>query len=124
MEQKETTMTKSDRASGANEAFYDSVIAPELLKLAKLCKARDMAFVACVEYDPANSGIGRTEFCPEDSRSSLSAAQRTTHWAARCRGNVDVLISWFKDHGMKHGHNSIYLARLISDDRNFERLNT
>jgi len=92
------------------EEIYDAEIAPVLLGLAKKCAELQMAFIACVEYDPANEGIGRTEFCPVDERGKLSAAQRLTHWAARSFGNLDKLMIACDTHARKHGHSSIYLT--------------
>jgi hypothetical protein len=102
-----------------NEKFYDEQIAPELLKLRELCAARGMAFVASVEYNIGDRG--RTEFQPPDEGDKLSAAQRLAHWAARCNGNVDILIGWIVDHGKKHGHNSIYITQLIAHAKQYER---
>lgn len=96
----------------SNEEFYDKKIAPELARLSKLCEARNMAFVASVEYDPENQGRGRTEFQPADTGDQLSAAQRIVHWAARCNGNIDSLIIACIRHGEKHGHGSAYLTML------------
>lgn len=96
----------------SNEEFYDKEIAPKLMQLCKQCQDHQMAFVACVEYDPDNQGIGRTEFCPPDEGGKLSAAQRITHWAARCKGNIDSLIIACIRHGQKHGHGSAYLTAL------------
>lgn len=103
----------------ANEEFYDQEIAPALLKLAEKCKERDMAFLASVEFDPKNHGIGRTEFRPPDSADLLSAAQRLTHWAAHAKGNIDLLILWCIRHGDEHGHGSVYLRQLGCKNVNY-----
>lgn len=92
-----------------NEEIYDAEIAPELLKLCKRCQELGMSFVACVEYDPPNMGIGRTEFQSPDEVGKLSAAQRLTHWAARSQGNIDKLFIACDRHGRKNGHSSVYL---------------
>lgn len=92
-----------------NEEIYDSEIAPELLRLAKRCESLGMSFIACVEYDPANGGIGRTDFQMPDEAGKLSSAQRLTHWAARSNGNIDKLFLACDRHGKQHGHSSIYL---------------
>lgn len=95
----------------SNEEFYDTEIAPILLKLRDLCAARKMAFVASVEFDPSSSAIGRTEYQPPDD-GSISAAQRLVHWAARSQGNIDKLFMACDRHGREHGHSSIYLQLL------------
>lgn len=92
-----------------NEEIYDTEIAPELLKLAKRCESLGMSFIASVEYDAANGGIGRTDFQMPDEKDKLSAAQRLTHWAARSQGNLDRLLFTCDKHGKEHGHSSIYL---------------
>lgn len=92
-----------------NEEVYDSEIAPELLKLCKRCQELGMSFLACVEYDAENSGIGRTEFMMPDELGKLSAAQRMTAWAARAHGNIDKLMMAIDRHGREHGHSSVYL---------------
>lgn len=95
-----------------NEEIYDAEIAPELLKLCKRCQELGMSFIACVEFDPPNMGIGRTEFQNPDEVGKLSAAQRLTHWAARSQGNIDKLFMACDRHGREHGHSSVYLHRL------------
>lgn len=98
------------------EEIYDAEIAPELLKLMKRCQELEMAFVACVEYDPANQGYGRTEYQPPDEAGKLSAAQRLVHWAARSEGNIDKLFMACDRHGKKHGHSSMYLRMAGNDN--------
>ena len=95
-----------------NEEFYDSEISPTLLALANKCQERNMAFIACVEYDPPNHGIGRTDCCPPDTSDKLSSSQRLVHWAARSGGNIDKLIMACYRHAEKHGHSSVYLQLL------------
>lgn len=92
-----------------NEEIYDTEIAPELLKLGRRCQELGLSFIACVEYDAANQGIGRTEFMQQDVVGKLSAAQRLTHWAARSQGNIDKLMMACDRHGRQHGHSSVYL---------------
>jgi len=92
-----------------NEEIYDAEIAPELLRLCKRCQELGMSFLASVEFDPLNQGIGRTEFQMPDQADKLSAAQRLTHWAARSKGNIDRLFMACDRHGREHGHSSVYL---------------
>lgn len=68
-----------------------------------------MSFLASVEFDPVNAGIGKTEFRMPDECEKISAAQRLVHWAARCEGNIDKLFLACDRHGREHGHSSIYL---------------
>lgn len=103
-----------------NEEFYDQEIAPKLLALCKACQDRSMAFVACVEYDPPNHGIARTEFQPPDEKDRLSSSQRLVHWAARSNGNVDKLIGAIDRHGKEHGHSSVYLQMLHNNNVKYD----
>lgn len=93
-----------------NEEIYDTEIAPALLKLCQRCQELKMSFIACVEFDPENGGVGRTDFQMPDSE--ISAAQRLTHWAARSRGNIDKLLIAVMRHAEKNGHSSVYLQML------------
>lgn len=68
-----------------------------------------MSFLASVEYDAANQGIGTTQFKMEDEKGKLSAAQRLVHWASNAKGNIDALFMACDRHARKHGHSSIYL---------------
>jgi hypothetical protein len=96
-----------------NEEFYDTEIAPILKDLCAKCMAREMSFVASVEYDPLNAGRGRTEFqMPTKPVLLTSCGQLLVHWAARCNGNVDSLIMAIDKHAREYGHSSIYLQQL------------
>lgn len=97
----------------SKEDIYDEQIAPELLRLGKLCEQHGMSFIACVEYDPPNLGIGRTESMQPDRVGLLSCAQRLTHWAARANGNVDALIFALMKHARDHGHSSVCMNQLL-----------
>lgn len=99
-----------------NEEIYDQEIAPKLLKLCQRCQGLGMSFIACVEYDASNQGIGRTEFEMPDEGTKLSAAQRLTHWAARSEGNIDRLLIAVMRHAEKNGHSSAYLRMLGCDN--------
>lgn len=91
-----------------NEEIYDTEIAPELLRLGQRCQELGMSFIACVEYDAPNQGIGRTEY--HGPIKGVSAAQLLVHWAARCNGNVDSLFMAIDRHAKEHGHSSVYLS--------------
>ena len=67
------------------EAIYDNQIAPELLKIAKLCDENDMSFVASVEYAKGETASTHTATEPK------SAVQFIANMAAKCRGNFDSL---------------------------------
>lgn len=96
-------------AKKKNEKIYDQELAPLLMQVGKRCQELGISFIACVEYDAKNQGIGRTEFMMPDEKGKLSASQRLTHWAARAKGNIDALFIICDRHGKKHGHSSVYL---------------
>jgi len=100
-----------------NEEFYDAEIAPALLDLCRKCQEREMAFCATVEYDPPTAGIGRTEYQPPtEPVRKVSSHQLLVHWAARCKGNVDALISAIDRNARKNGHSSVYLQMLGNEN--------
>ncbi len=61
-----------------------------------------------------------TEFQPPDERDKLSASQRLVHWAARAKGNVDVLIGAIDRHAKDHGHSSVYLQQLGNNNVKYD----
>lgn len=107
---KKLNRTPTPNNDMSNEEFYDKEIAPALKQLCDKCMEREMAFVACVEFDPENQGYGRTEYQPKDEAGKLSSAQRLVHWAARSAGNIDKLFMACDKHGREHGHSSMYLS--------------
>lgn len=89
-----------------DEQFYDTEIAPRLLVIAEMCKARGFALVAHVQWSEEDSG--RTERTPHGQW----PATRIVQYAARCHGNVDSLIAALLRDGQEYGHNSMFLHRL------------
>jgi len=61
-------------AATEREDFYDETIAPELLRLAKMCQEKGMSFVAGVEYEPGD--VGRTAFLTTDAVEGMRLANR------------------------------------------------
>jgi len=88
------------------EEFYDREIAPALRKLAERCAAQGMSFAAAVQF--ADQGVGSTVMLTEAPDPTL----RLTAFAARCKGNADLLLGWIEEDARKHGHSSVYMARL------------
>lgn len=86
-----------------DEEFYDKEIAPELMRLSKLCVERGMPFVADVGFE---GGKGSTRFVPEGC---TDVTILFTWWASRARGNADTLIWAIQRHAREHGHNSACL---------------
>lgn len=96
-----------------NEEIYDTEIAPQLLALSKRCQELGFPFVANVEYNVGETG--RTEFCPKTDgvdNPRPSAKQLLVHYAARCNGNIDVMLMAVIRDCEKFGHSSMYLRLL------------
>jgi hypothetical protein len=98
-----------------DERFYDEKIAPELLRLMRLCEARGMSFLAVVEFEAAVGDTGTT--APARGRSDFLAqgagiGQRMAHWAARANGNVDAFMFAVMRWAREHGHSSAVLTVL------------
>lgn len=68
-----------------SEAIYDELIAPELLRIAKLCDEHGIGMVAKVEYAEGETGTTHTATQPK------SVAQFIAKGAAMCNGNFDSL---------------------------------
>jgi hypothetical protein len=88
------------------EQFYDEVVAPALMDLAKQCQERGLSLVAVCQYDSDGSGTTRA------LTGSLQPHIRLTDYAAQARGNVDSLIIALVKDGEKYGHSSMFLNRL------------
>ena len=76
------------------------------MRLAKLCEARGLPFVSCVQYGPEDT----LETCmlpPNPGIKSLMA-----YWGVKAHGNVDSLMIAVQRHAMKHGHSSAVLSLL------------
>lgn len=95
----------------SNETFYDEEIAPKLLELAKKCEGRGISFLASVEFEPGE--VSRTE----SLQKTAGIGQKITHWAARCNGNVDILMIAIQRHAKEHGHSSAVLHLLGTPTR-------
>lgn len=88
------------------ETFYDTIVAPELLKLSNLCKDNGVGFVAMVQF--GETAHGRTVTLPNGS----SFAIRLAEAAMRAEGNVDALMMAVARHAKKSGHSSLVLEIL------------
>ena len=70
-----------------NEIFYDQKIAPELARLAQMCKEREgISFFAAVEYEPGD--IGETRILSRE----LSFQFEMVFLALMAFGNIDRLV--------------------------------
>lgn len=56
------------------EKFYDETVAPELLRLAKLCQESGLSFVAGVEWEPDE--VGRTATMTKDAGQGIRRANQ------------------------------------------------
>ncbi len=93
------------------EQIYDTEIAPELLKICQRCQDLGMPMAVQVEFEPGETG--RTEFCPPTKGDKRpSAKQLLVHYAVRCNGNIDALLTQVLRDAEIHGHNSIFLSQL------------
>ena len=88
------------------EAFYDAAIAPELVRLAKLCEENGLSFVAVAEWAPGD--VGRTVTLSADRGVRMSVLEL----AARTGDNVDALVMGLMKHARTHGHSSAILSQL------------
>lgn len=89
-----------------NEQVYDEDVAPLLMKAALVCKERGMSLVVAVEY--ARDEIGQTTILQPGAGFWV----RLVDFAARARGNVDILVMGLMRHAREHGHGSAYLSIL------------
>lgn len=69
-----------------NEQFYDDHIAPELLRLSKLCEDRGMPFLAHVEFAKGEFGTTAT------TSGKQSWAFELALCAISAKGNLDALV--------------------------------
>lgn len=91
-----------------NEQFYDAHIAPELLRLGKLCEDRGMPFLAHVEFDEGE--FGTTVAIP----AKRSWAFVLAHYAVQAKGNFDALAFAVAKHVRENntGHGSLILQQM------------
>ena len=75
-----------DHEPSAKERLYDEQIAPELLRLAKLCQENGLSIIAQVEWAPDQTA--RTAALAADS----SFHMKLMHYTSQVRGNVDQLF--------------------------------
>ena len=94
-----------DQIVSENERYYDDVIAPALLQMAKDMEARGMGFVATVEYNPDEAGT------TVNAPALKTDHGKMTYYAARARANIDSFaINWVRDlRENKRPHGSIVM---------------
>lgn len=94
-------MNKAER-----EAFYDAEIAPELLRLGKLCQDNGLSFHTIVEWNPGDTG--RTMCLVE----GFSLQMDLSRVLFESRGNIDAFLIYLMKRARKIGHSSIVLHQL------------
>jgi hypothetical protein len=89
-----------------SEEFYDKEIAPELMRLAKLCEAHGMSFLAQVEYAPGETSETKAIVAGAGIKTVIA------RMGIECHGNVDSLMIGIQRYAIKHGHSSAVLTVL------------
>ena len=88
------------------EKYYDEVIAPKLMEVAKLCEEHGLGMACQVEWEPGETGS--TIALPKGSSFNI----RLVEAAMRCRGNLDTLMIACAKHARMHGHSTLALAQM------------
>lgn len=88
------------------EAFYDAEIAPELLRLGKLCQDNGLSFHSIVEWNPGDTG--RTMCLVE----GFSLQMDLSRALFESNGNIDAFLFYLMKRARKTGHSSIVLHQL------------
>ena len=88
---------------GSPEEFYDKHIAPELMRLGKLCEANGMSFLAQVEYARDETSEIKAVVAGHGIKTVIA------RMGIECHGNVDSLIWGIKRYAQKYGHQSAEL---------------
>jgi hypothetical protein len=89
-----------------SERFYDREISKDLMRLAKLCEAKGISFIAQVEYRPGDTAEVVT--MPKNA----GPKSRLPFYAVKAHGNVDTLIMALMRDGEKNEHQSACLKIL------------
>jgi len=95
----------------SKEDFYDRKIAPELMRLAKLCAGEGLGFLAAVEYEPGS--LAETCALPEGAGVGIRIAQA----AVKANGNFDSLAIAVARYAKEHGHTSMVLKQMGIPER-------
>jgi hypothetical protein len=86
-----------------DEEFIDTHIAPDLLRLANLCKERGLPLVSCVQYGPGDT----LETCTLPDHPGIKSLM--AYWGVKAHGNIDSFMIVAQRHAVKHGHQSAIL---------------
>lgn len=82
-----------------SEQIYDDEIAPKLMEIAKLCKEKQLPFIALCEYSPES--VGATYgWCSNDG--AMSFHMLLPFLASFAKGNVDSFLIELMRHCNKH----------------------
>lgn len=90
----------------SNEEWFDAEIAPELMRLGKLCEARGMSFLCQVEYAPGETSETKAIVAGHGIKTVIA------RMGMECHGNVDSLIWGIKLYAKKFGHQSAELYQM------------
>lgn len=88
-----------------NEELYDKEIAPELMRLGKLCEARGMSFLCQVEYAHGETSETKAVVAGAGIKTVIA------RMGIECHGNVDALIIGIQRYARKFGHSSIFMQQ-------------
>ena len=104
-----------DRRSD-KEKFYDECIAPELMRLNKLCLENGLSFVAEVEWLPGEGGT------TVNLQENASGAMRMVRAACSAHGNLDAMVMglarYIREQNLDHSSivlNSVGVKPLVKD---------
>jgi hypothetical protein len=81
-----------------NEKFYDDEIAPALLAISEKCRARNMSFLAVVEYDPGERG--RTIMLTPDAGLAMTMVNHCAKMGENIDGYVMGLMRYCGEKGI------------------------
>lgn len=93
-----------------NEAWYDKEIAPKLRELAAACHAREMSFLACVEYEP--SSRAGTYWLTENAGLEMTMIKHCATTAPNIDSYVIGLARYCEERGIDTG-GSLVMRKLI-----------
>lgn len=97
-------MTNSEQPSAQpksrNEDYYDREMAPVLAKLADICRARGMAMVAAVEFDPG--AIAVTGSLPEQPSMAMTMLTHCANAGEDFDAYARGLRAWMDEQGIDY----------------------
>jgi hypothetical protein len=95
-------MTPSDHApeqpKSRNEDFYDREMAPVLAKLADICRARGMAMIAAVEFDPGAIAVSGS--LPDNPSMAMTMLTHCANAGEDFDAYALSLLGWMDEQGI------------------------